>query len=83
MSWRDSFLRAFRGESRSPGVLTVFKAVAVGTEREAEMATSAWKARRREAQEAREDRERYDEAARWLEERVKRSPAACWMPSDE
>ena len=80
--WRDVFVRVFRGESR-PAVIAVFKAVTTGTEREVEAATGAWKAQRRESQEAREERARYDEAARWLEKRVKRSPAGCWLPSDE
>jgi hypothetical protein len=79
--WRDTFVRVFRGESR-PGVLNVFKAVATGSEHDVDMATGAWKARRRESREARDERERYRESARQLEEKVKRSPGLCWIPGD-
>jgi hypothetical protein len=79
MAWRDVFVRAIRGEAE-PGVLTVFKAVTTGTEREVEAATGAWVARRRESREAREERAHYEESARRLEDKVRRSPGLCYMP---
>lgn len=82
MAWRDALVRAIRGETK-PGVLTVFKATTTGTEHDVDRATGAWKARRRESQEAREERRDYNEAARRLERKVRRSPAGCWMPSDD
>jgi hypothetical protein len=73
--------RSREGPQRPPDLLDVLKAIAVGDdEREVERVAREWASAARSAQEEREDRSRYEQAARALEERVKSGPG--WFPGD-
>jgi hypothetical protein len=81
----DAFRRLFhRGEDRTaPTLLAVTHAVLLGSLEEAEHTATAWATHQRELAQRAEERERQDQAVEWLRDRVMRSPANCWIPSDE